>query len=280
VATRIVNDPKAREKPCLRCGYSLRKLPDARHCPECGLSVWLSLSEADLLALSNPLWLRRLAIACGLIAAAHALSLALWAAVRFFNLARVIRVHFGVATFLLASVSLGVCLIVFHAGMLLLAAPEHRHPDRLKVYRRWLVVLGTAGLAMGILLAVTAFVRVVAWPSYVLMYYLWDWGAGLVVLGGVVATLAYLRKLAGRAPSSRAAKFCGAMMIAPAVMAWPALPCLGPGLFFGAAEFIRVLPWIYLSAMFALSAWFAIMFHRNAVAAQREWTAETAAQPH
>src|SRR2546423_5256295 len=78
MATRIVNDPKAREKPCLRCGYSLRKLPDARHCPECGLSVWLSLKQGDSLDLSNPAWLRRLATACWVIAAAHAFALALW----------------------------------------------------------------------------------------------------------------------------------------------------------------------------------------------------------
>ena len=40
----IKSDRRAREKPCLRCGYSLRRI-DSTHCPECGLSVWLSLNQ-------------------------------------------------------------------------------------------------------------------------------------------------------------------------------------------------------------------------------------------
>jgi ribosomal protein S27AE len=43
------SDARAREKPCLRCGTSLRKNLDDKYCPECGLSVWLSLNLNDTL---------------------------------------------------------------------------------------------------------------------------------------------------------------------------------------------------------------------------------------
>src|SRR3954462_4244389 len=69
--TLVKSDPKAREKPCLRCGYSLRKLLDAKHCPECGLSVWLSLNSNDTLDWSNPEWLKKLAAAAWALAAAQ-----------------------------------------------------------------------------------------------------------------------------------------------------------------------------------------------------------------
>ena len=59
----IKSDPRAREKPCIRCGYSLRKVTDSIHCPECGLAVWLSLNNNDTLENSNPDWLRRSALA-------------------------------------------------------------------------------------------------------------------------------------------------------------------------------------------------------------------------
>src|SRR5947207_7190453 len=60
-ATILQGDERARQRPCLRCGYSLRMLGDARHCPECGLAVWLSLSRNESLDCSNPAWLSRIA---------------------------------------------------------------------------------------------------------------------------------------------------------------------------------------------------------------------------
>src|SRR5688572_17924956 len=67
----IKGDARAREKPCLRCGYSLRKI-DSTHCPECGLSVWLSLNQNDTLDYSNPAWLRGMVTGLWVMIAAQA----------------------------------------------------------------------------------------------------------------------------------------------------------------------------------------------------------------
>src|SRR6185503_17302901 len=71
----IKSDKRAREKPCLRCGYSLRRI-ESTHCPECGLSVWLSLNQNDNLDMSNPPWLRRMAVGLWLMAVGSLLGLA------------------------------------------------------------------------------------------------------------------------------------------------------------------------------------------------------------
>ena len=69
-------DQRARLKPCLRCGYSLRNNIDARNCPECGLAVRISLANDDSLHMSNPAWLRRLALGAAAFLVAHILLLA------------------------------------------------------------------------------------------------------------------------------------------------------------------------------------------------------------
>ncbi len=75
------SDERARLRPCLRCGYSLRNNLDAKRCPECGLNVWLSLTKNNALNMSNPDWLRRMAIGSLVLAIASVcwgLQLTVW----------------------------------------------------------------------------------------------------------------------------------------------------------------------------------------------------------
>ena len=48
------------ELRCIACGYDLRSLPTEQSCPECGTRIELSL-RGDLLSLSDPAWVARLA---------------------------------------------------------------------------------------------------------------------------------------------------------------------------------------------------------------------------
>ena len=50
----------ATELRCITCGYDLRSLPTEESCPECGTPIELSL-RGDLLSLSDPAWVARLA---------------------------------------------------------------------------------------------------------------------------------------------------------------------------------------------------------------------------
>src|SRR3954469_19121949 len=138
----IKSDPKAREKPCLRCGYSLRKTLDARNCPECGLSVWVSLNQNDSLDWSRPDWLRQIAVGAFVMAGAQLLGM--WMAVLMVmpRLWGWLASAWVVAAYLL---SLGV-------GMVLLGLPEKRYPDRLKGYRWFVVVAGSVGGIFGLMI--------------------------------------------------------------------------------------------------------------------------------
>jgi hypothetical protein len=74
-------DERAKLRPCLRCGYSLRSNLDAKRCPECGLTVWLSLTRNNALDMSNPDWLRRMTIGSwvlGIACVCWALLLSVW----------------------------------------------------------------------------------------------------------------------------------------------------------------------------------------------------------
>ena len=48
------------ELRCITCGYDLRSLPTEESCPECGTQIELSL-RGDLLSLSDPAWVARIA---------------------------------------------------------------------------------------------------------------------------------------------------------------------------------------------------------------------------
>src|SRR5690242_12457236 len=120
----IKSDPRAREKPCLRCGHSLRKI-DATHCPDCGLSVWLSLNSNDGLDGSRPEWLRRMAVALWVMAPAQLLALPVFAlsVVAWLNPQSVSGDAMSVVT-RIAGLCAAAYLVLYHANLLILTAPE------------------------------------------------------------------------------------------------------------------------------------------------------------
>ncbi|MFT3785453.1 MAG: hypothetical protein QM770_04725 [Tepidisphaeraceae bacterium] len=73
---QIKSDPRARLKPCLRCCRSLLKNLDDRFCPDCGLSVWLSLNPNDAIEWSRPSWLRAVARGAWVLALMQPIALA------------------------------------------------------------------------------------------------------------------------------------------------------------------------------------------------------------
>src|SRR2546423_10274071 len=142
----IKSDARAREKPCLRCGYSLRKI-ESTHCPECGLSVWLSLNQNDTLEWSRPEWLRRMAMGLWVMAGAQGLGLIPYVllAMAMFGAATSGAQWFGWLS--AADVIAAVYLLAYHAGLFLVTWTEMRYPDRLKAWRiaSW-VTAGISGL--------------------------------------------------------------------------------------------------------------------------------------
>src|ERR1700709_2056152 len=88
----IKSDKKAREKPCLRCGYSLRHI-DSLHCPECGLSVWRSLNSHDSLDWSHPLWLAPLSKAAAVLAVVQVIGLIAYLAANITYLGPMLRAN-------------------------------------------------------------------------------------------------------------------------------------------------------------------------------------------
>src|SRR6185369_2176181 len=55
---------------------SLRKHLDDRYCPDCGLSVWMSLNANDALDYSNANWLRKTSRGAWVMAAIQVVALA------------------------------------------------------------------------------------------------------------------------------------------------------------------------------------------------------------
>ena len=190
----IKSDPRARLKPCLRCGYSLRNVPDARLCPECGLPIWLTLGGNDDLEMSNPQWLRRLAVGSLMLGVAHAmLTLAVlvlhaWVLAtdeqRFFNFDPASVVPF------IGGPYLALCGL----GLILLGNAEGRIPDRVRGRRRATQIAGAVALAAGTWFAVPYY-RFHT-PIFLIL---------LVAAAPAVCGWAYVQQLARRIPSPRIA---------------------------------------------------------------------------
>ena len=289
----IKTDPRAREKPCIRCGYSLRKVTDSPHCPECGLSVWLSLNNNDALDASNPAWLRGMAVALCVIAASGLLAFAAllpatadayrvmqyrqdrmralrqaaklsdddpnkWTAIM---AVRPPRPNYDLLRIseILGAAALGASL----AGLFALTAREGRYPDDLVTYR----VLGRLLCGMGGLALLLTILNISRREAP-----LTGFGQTLsrltFLLAGTV-TWAYLRQIARRAPHKTLARIAAWMTFVPLA-----------GLFYG---FIRNGDWLPdpITPLFAiasapLAVWFALLLKREARLADKHWADETA----
>jgi hypothetical protein len=286
----IRSDPRAREKPCLRCGYSLRKVTDGQHCPECGLSVWLSLNQNDTLEVSNPDWLRRMQLGVwimivSLCAASSVMALASVQEMRFalyrqayFDLERKAMMDsdnpqawagiFALEPPVMDERVLRVALMVgvvallgYHAGLLVLTSPEGRYPDRLAGFRA-----GAWGVtALAALVAIFLARQSVAFNPRMAG----EWALRLACVGAAMLTWGYMGRLARRIPHPKLARVCGWMTFVPLVSV--------------GYSFIRhsdwppdLLPVVYLPVSVGLLVWCATLLRRTAWGASRAWAAETA----
>jgi len=266
--TIIKSDKRAREKPCLRCGYSLRKI-ESNHCPECGLSTWMSLNNNDALEWSRPEWLRRMSLGLGVMSGAQLLGLApyvilIWVMI---SAATGKPVQGFFAWVSVAKLCAAVSLLVYHGGMLMLTWSERRYPDRLKSWRiaSWVV----AGIAA--VFALLLMVWALSLAGYGLLYT----AMNVVVLAGIFVALGYLRRLARRIPNSTLARVCGILMFVPVVPFLKVFPFFGVYLIMRSLWIAEFLPLIFLPVTAVLFVWFAVQFRRAAASAEKSWEAET-----
>ena len=253
----IKSDPRAREKPCLRCGYSLRKIVDARNCPECGLSVWISLNNNDDLDWSRPDWLRMISLGAWIMAAAQGVGLLMIVVLLLPRLVGSLASAWVCAAYFIA----------LAAGMILLGAPERRYPDELKGYRWFL--FAAAGIAALFGLALGAYAA--AGRSAL---FRWGWAFGtmqIVMLIGAVATLLYLRKLARRMGNSGLGKLFAWLLLIPLLKFVQAFPFWGIYLGFRFLSSGDLLPWLYIPISLGLLIYMAIAFRKAAKAAETNW---------
>lgn len=301
----VLNDPKAREKPCLRCGTSLRGHLDDKFCPKCGLSVWLSLNQNDGLDVSHPLWLRRCAVGCCVMALAQVLALPALALL-------FAPYEWKPRAYALAACIGGCHFLIYHIGMLLLAGYEGRHPDRTKVHRTALRIVAGVGLTVGLLFLATGLARLKSgWPipklevelrrqlvqrppvtvpathELTMEWEVEDEQAGFFGFNGyvlliegmmiatVLATFAYLRRLAQRIPHSGTARVCGYLMFLPVLSLFKLFPLFTALLAFYLHHLTVYLPWVYMPFSAALLGWFAFQLLWASRRAKQNWDKES-----
>jgi hypothetical protein len=282
----IKSDVRAREKPCLKCGYSLRKI-DSNHCPECGLSVWLSLNQNDTLDMSNPEWLRRMARGLWVLAVASVLAViacapaslqtfrtmqyrqrlhqamleaadddAKWATI----VRSITRPKPDYQVVRLTALVGAAALVAYEAGLLILTSNENRYPDRLAGLRVGArVIAGAAGLAVLLMFLQILRPTPLGFP---------EWMTRLVAVAGGSLTWEYLRQMARRLPHKTLTRVCAWMTLVPLISL--------------AYSFIRnsdwlpdVIPLVYLPVSAALFVRFAILLRQAARTSDRNWAAET-----
>jgi hypothetical protein len=198
----LVSSERARSKPCLRCGYSLRHVMDRAHCSECGLPIWISLNGNDSLGLSNPDWLFTTAFA----AAGLGLAAGGWTVLQAARLVgcvgyghlwtpRPYRIDDGIVC--------GALWCVFITSGLLLIRHEGRWPERGRSER----IFGIAGIVAFAVASPTL------WFNFSRLSYRYDWIYQLVspLLFSLVAmaTLLFIGNRLSRGRSRLAERISG-----------------------------------------------------------------------
>jgi hypothetical protein len=304
----VKGDARAREKPCLGCGLSLRKHLDARHCPQCGLSVWLSLNQNDALDYSKPGWLRRLSSAFWLMAATQ------WMPVVSLILILLPRGESTPRRYALAALFAGLYLLIHHGFLLLATWPERRYPDKLAGYKIAIQVIAGISILFGAALTVRAVTRLnTGWPVQLtpLEQLLrmsttrptqaqleairalemedeppdqsdwWRDGAVALLAASALATFAYLRKLAHRAGHPKVAWLCGWILLAPVLPLLKAFPFRGLYILIHlSANLPLAAALVYYPLSLGVFAWFALTTNRAAAAAAENWAKESVAATH
>lgn len=256
---QVMSDPIARLKPCLRCRMSLKGHLDDKYCPQCGLSVWLSLNAGDSLGASNPPWLKKTSLACIVLAITHILGVFALGAGFLFPWIK----HY------LAG---GYCLIGA-APMFLLALHEHRHPDRLKSHRLWIRITAGIQIVAGLILLVKrpADPEALAMP----IVGLFSNPEILVYAASGAAIWLYLRRLIRRSEKANWARFVSWLLFIPMIAAVKYMPVIGFYLFWMAELLLYVFPFVYFPASVVLLILFATVFDNASVQAAAHWKNET-----
>jgi hypothetical protein len=263
----LKGDKAAREKPCLCCGYSLRKLGDAKYCPECGLGVWISLNGNDALDWSHPLWIGRIAWACSSLAAAHLLGLAAYILVQT-HLADPDRREAWLA------ILMGGFLIANSIGLVLLGSKEGRFPDQWKSYRIAAYILGVIGIILSIILVVC---NLGGWAGRpVGSNSFWDILTVFIAIIVGLITWSHLGKISARIPSTFSARACKLFIFAQLVWVLGTLQWIGCISETEVTWIITKLPWIYFPIASAFLGWFSYLLFCTAVKARMQWQSETA----
>ena len=306
---QFTSDARAREKPCLRCGTSLRKNLDDKYCPECGLSVWLSLNPNDTLEWSNPPWLRRSAKGAALLALAQPLAFiayllaALGTVTSMFGAYSDFALETGehdqelmaAATqpggleafeaaqasatsvpLAIAAVVAGVYFLINGAGLVLLTTNEERYPDRVKPVRYGAQIAAAVSGLLGVALIAMGLPRLASgWPVHSMNSTLLMLLTELTFAGCAFVTWLWLRRIAVRAGQPFLSKLCGYLLFLPILPFIKAAPFLGIWFLYMLAPLAYILPILYIPLSIYLFIRFALLLSRAAPEAEKSWASET-----
>lgn len=310
---QIQSDPRAREKPCLRCGTSLRKHLDEKYCPQCGLSVWLSLNPNDTLEWSNPPWLRKSAKGAAILAIAQPLAFVAYllaaggyavsgmfgaysdfaiesgmhdaelaagsAATQPAEMARRATEAYANATSVpiaFAALMAGIYFLVNALGLVLLTSHEERYPDRMKTIRTGSQVAAGVSALIGLGLIVSAVPRLVSgWPVHTLNSTLTMWLAEAAFVGCAFCAWLWLKRIAQRAGHPFLSKLCGYLLFLPVLPFIKAAPFIGVYFLYLLSPLVYILPLLYVPLSVYLFIRFALLLSRAAPEAEKSWASET-----